>query len=199
MPLMNGSPTWTCQLLLLAPKWRRHSNRLVRIGSALSRSVVSLSIGSGTDFFVKGAIFLRLISSLFLGYARRYFVDFFEFCRFLPRSSSPSHPTRPLRSTSSPSHPTRPLRSVSSPCLKPCSGTSSLGRSQTSSRRRSCCATTSATWADRMQCAAQRCCALILSYMTERVMTFVVCVSRGRLESRHYFRKFLSLLQQGIL
>ena len=41
---MNGSPTWTCQLLLLAPKWgRRHSNRLVRIGSALSRSVVSLS------------------------------------------------------------------------------------------------------------------------------------------------------------
>ena len=40
---MNGSPTWTCQLLLLAPKWQRHSNRLVLIGSALSRSVVSLS------------------------------------------------------------------------------------------------------------------------------------------------------------
>ena len=32
-----------CQPLLLAPKWRRHSNRLVHIGSALSRSVVSLS------------------------------------------------------------------------------------------------------------------------------------------------------------
>ena len=29
------------QPLLLAPKWRRHSNRLVRIGSALSRSVSS--------------------------------------------------------------------------------------------------------------------------------------------------------------
>ena len=41
MPLMNGSPM--PQPLLLALKWRGHSNRLVRIGSALSRSVVSLS------------------------------------------------------------------------------------------------------------------------------------------------------------
>ena len=38
-----------------------------------------------------------------------------------------------------------------------------------------------------------RCCALILSYMTERIMTFVVCVQRVlSLERRHYFRKFLS-------
>ena len=40
---------------------------------------VAPPVGSGVDFFVKGAIFVRLISSIFLGYARRYFVDFFEF------------------------------------------------------------------------------------------------------------------------
>ena len=34
------------------------------------------SFGSDVDFFIKGAIFLRLISSIFLGYARRYFVRF---------------------------------------------------------------------------------------------------------------------------
>ena len=114
-----------------------------------------------------------MISSLFLGYARRYFVRFLRINYGLFRRG------RKRRRPSSPSHPTRPLRSVSSPCLKPCLGTSSLGLSQTSSRRRSCCATTSAMWADRMQCAAQRCCAQILSYMTERVMTFrCLCVQR---------------------
>ena len=36
-------------------------------------------------------------------------------------------------------------------------------------------------------------------YMTERVMTYLLFVCPEGLESRHYFRKFLSLLQQGIL
>ena len=42
MPLMNGSPTWTCQLLLLALKWRRHSRigwSAYRVGSDLCRGL----------------------------------------------------------------------------------------------------------------------------------------------------------------
>ena len=41
-----------------------------------------------------------------------------------------------------------------------------------------------------------RCCALILSYMTERIMTFVVCVQRVLKEG--IISGNFSLLQQGI-
>ena len=96
------------------PRWLRHRFLRLRQGGHIS----------SIDFFdiswLRQAIFCQISSN---------------FLRFLPRSSLPSHPIRPLRRPSSPSHPTRPLRSVSSACLKPCSGTSSLGLSQTSSRR----------------------------------------------------------------
>ena len=62
-----------------SPRYRTRSICRAEGESETAEPDETLPLGSGVDFFVKGAIFVRLISSIFLGYARRYFVDFFEF------------------------------------------------------------------------------------------------------------------------